>query len=150
MSNPSLSEFADKISETMPLFAKEFARMQADELYSGKITLQQFLCLTYIFREDELTMTQLAHYMGITTAATTGIIDRLVKSSYVVRVLEASDRRVVKVRLTSKGSNLVEKINTRRRRMLTEIFGRISEEDRNNYLRIMMKIKDVLLERAKE
>lgn len=144
MSTLSLSEFADKMSEIMPWIIKEFARRQTNDLYKGKITLPQFLILDFLARENEPKMTALAHFMHVTTAAMTGIIDRLVRDGYVLRGHDSKDRRIVKIRLTAKGAELVKKVYKQRRQMIIDIFGRISEADRQDYLRILKQIKEVL------
>lgn len=140
----SLPEFADKINELMPVIIKEFARRQVNELYKGKITLPQFLILEFLHRKDESKMTALAHFVGVTTAAITGIVNRLVRDGFVVRENQPEDRRIIKIKLTSKGAELVKKVNAHRRQMIIRIFGRISGRDRQDYLRILMQIKEIL------
>lgn len=141
----SLLEFADKMNEVMPVLMREFARRQIDELYHGKITLPQFLILEFLLHRDESKMTDLATFMHVTTAAMTGIGDRLVRSGYLVRTYDSKDRRIIKVKLTAKGIDLVKKVAQRRRQMVLKIFGKISESDRQDYLRILMQIKDILV-----
>jgi len=85
MSTLSPSEFADKLNEIMPIVLKEFLRRQANEVSSGKITLPQFLVLAFLSKEGESKMKRLAQVMGVTTAAMTGIVDRLVRDGYVSR-----------------------------------------------------------------
>ena len=144
MEQITLTEFAEKLSEIMPAIMKEFARRQMNELYKGKITLPQFFILEFLHREGELKMTDLAHFMSVTTAAITGIVVRLVRDGYVVRAFDAKDRRIIRVQLTTKGNDLVGKINEQRRQMLFKIFGRITERDRRDYLRILMQIREIL------
>jgi DNA-binding MarR family transcriptional regulator len=146
MAQVSLWEFSDKINEIMPIIAKEFVKRQAGEFYKMRITLPQFLILMLLHKEVEVKMSELAHFMSVTTAATTGIVDRLVRDDYLVRTYDPQDRRIIKVKLTTKGSQLVKKINQQKRRMIVKVFGRMPESDRENYLRILMKIKDMLLE----
>lgn len=140
----SLSEFAGQMNCVMPLIIKGFARRQANELYKGKITLPQFLILEFLSREGEPKMSALAHFMGVTTAAMTGIGERLVRDGYVVRVSDSRDRRIIRIKITPKGYELVKKINEQRREMIIKIFGKISAKDRKDYLRILMQIRDVL------
>jgi DNA-binding MarR family transcriptional regulator len=140
----SLLEFADKMNEVMPGIIQGFARRQADELYKGKITLPQFLILDFLSQQGESRMTDTAHFMHVTTAAMTGIVDRLVGYGYVARVYDPEDRRIVKIKLTPGGNELVRKINEQRRSMVIKIFGSISETDRQDYLRILMQIKEIL------
>lgn len=140
----SLFEFADRMNQVMPVIIQGFARRQADELYKGKITLPQFLILDFLSQQGESKMTNMAYFMHVTTAAMTGIVDRLVRDDYVVRVYDPEDRRIIKIKLTPRGNELVKKINEQRRRMIIKIFGSISEADRQDYLRILMQIKDIL------
>lgn len=140
----SLSNFADKINEIVPTFLKEFSRMQIDELYKGKITLPQFLILDFLDRNGPSNMKNLAQLMRVTTAATTGIVDRLVKSGYVKRGYDSSDRRVIKINLTDKGESLVRNVNQRRRQMVIKIFSKLPESDRRDYLRIITQMKNIL------
>lgn len=144
MAQVSLSEFADKMGEVMPIIMKEFARRQLKELYKDNITLPQFLILGFLEKEGQLKMTTLAQFMQVTTAAMTGIVDRLVRGRYVLRAYDPKDRRIIKVGLTAKGSNLLKNINTQRRKMVIGIFGKISQADRSDYLRILMQIKEIL------
>jgi DNA-binding MarR family transcriptional regulator len=82
--------------------------------------------------------------MKVTTAATTGIVDRLVRCGYVIRVFDPRDRRIVKIKITPKGLALIRKINHERRQMVIKTFGRLSEQDRQDYLRILSQIKNIL------
>lgn len=141
----SLLDFADKMNDILPVIIKEFARRQVNELYKGKITLPQFLILEFLSRRLESNMTDLARFMNVSTAAMTGIVDRLVKYGYVVRAYDQKDRRIIKVKMTARGKKLVKKINHQRRQMVIKIFGRISEADRQDYLRILMQIRDILV-----
>jgi DNA-binding MarR family transcriptional regulator len=141
-----LTEFADKMSDIMPVIMKEFARRETNELCKGKITIPQFLILDFLHREGESTMTKLAHLMRVTTAAMTGIVDRLVRDRYVVRAFDPNDRRIIKVKLTTSGNTLVRNITEQKHKMIIRIFGKISMQDRQEYLRILMQIKDILTE----
>lgn len=145
MAKLSLTEFADKMNEIMPVIAREFIKNQINDLYKGKVTLPQFLILEFLHREGEAKMTLLARFMDVSTAAMTGIVERLVRGGYAARVYDRRDRRIIKVKLTQKGNELVGKIGEQRRNLVIKIFGKISEADRQDYLRILMQIKDTLL-----
>ncbi|MBI5145459.1 MAG: MarR family transcriptional regulator [Candidatus Omnitrophica bacterium] len=144
MPKVSLSEFADRLSQIMPLVAKEFMRQQLGELFKDKVTLPQLLIMSFLSMEGESKMTDMAHFMKVSTAAMTGIVDRLVRLGYATREYDAEDRRIIKIRLTPKGIDLVKKINQQRRQVIIKIFGKISEQDREDYLRILTQIRDIL------
>lgn len=144
----SLYEFADRINDIMPIMIREFARYQVNELSKGKITLPQFLILGFLEKSGEAKMSDLANFMAVSTAATTGTVDRLVRYGYVTRELEPEDRRVIKIKITLKGKGLIKKINSQRRQMIIDIFGKISESDRSDYLRVLTKIEEILSRQA--
>ncbi len=145
----TITEFADKINDVVPVMIKEFSRRNVAELYKGKITLPQFLILGFLHNNGDSKMCGIAKFMSVTTAAMTGMVDRLEKYGYVKRKPEPQDRRIINVSLTQKGLELVRKINRKRRRMIIDVFGKVSEEDRSDYLRVLMKIKDILTKNGK-
>lgn len=140
----SIQAFADRINAIMPVIIKEFAKRQVNELSKGNITLPQFLILGFLEKNGKANMGTLAHFMSVSTAAMTGMIDRLVKYGYVVREKESGDRRVIKINITAKGSDTIKKINNQRRQMIIDIFGRVSGSDRRDYLRVLTKIEEIL------
>jgi DNA-binding MarR family transcriptional regulator len=144
MPSTSLSNFADKLNEIMPKLMREFSRMQPEEVYKGKVTLPQILILEFLSFQSQVKMKDIALFMKVSTAATTGIVDRLVKSGYAARTFDQEDRRIIKIVITPKGLALLKKINQQRRNLTINIFGKLSEKDRQNYLRILMRIKDIL------
>jgi DNA-binding MarR family transcriptional regulator len=149
MSHIPLSEFADRLNQLVPQIMRGFMRRQTNELLKGKITLPQFLILDFLDKEGESKMGGLAHFLNISTPAATGIVDRLVKYGYIARVFDPEDRRIIKIRLTPKGSFLVNKINQQKRQSTIDIFSRISEKERNDYLKILMRIRDIITQEKK-
>ena len=55
-------------------------------------------------------MTHISKKMGHSTAAATGLVDRLEKLGYVQRLHASDDRRKVMVQITRKGIDLVDKM----------------------------------------
>lgn len=144
MSAMSISEFADRINEIMPFIMRDFLRRQTAEFYKMKITIPQFAILDYLKRQAEQKMTDIAKIMNVTTAAMTGAIDKLVRYGYVKRAEDPRDRRVIRVKLTRKGEGLVNRLIEQRQRVLINMFGKISEKEREDYLRILTHIKERL------
>ncbi|KPK98905.1 MAG: hypothetical protein AMJ95_02200 [Omnitrophica WOR_2 bacterium SM23_72] len=145
----SLFEFVDKINEILPLFQREFARQLTREFFKFRITLPQFLILMILDKEGESKMSSLARLMNVSTAAMTGSVARLVSSGFVLRLDDPRDRRIIRVKLTSKGAQLVDKLKQQRREMIVNLFQDISGEDRVHYLKILTLIKDKLIMQEK-
>lgn len=142
MSNLTLTEFADRVGDIMPAISKEFLRNQAVEFYKSKVTFPQCFILETLSKNRELKMSELAKQMDVTTAAMTGLIDRLVRDGYVSRAHDPDDRRVINITLTAKGEKVVKMIQDHKREATVRLFGVLSAEDREEYLRLLTRIKD--------
>ncbi|MBG7606927.1 MAG: MarR family transcriptional regulator [Verrucomicrobia bacterium] len=99
------------------------------ELNKGNVSFPQFFLLTYLSSEEYLTMSDIAKKMGHSTAAATGLVDRLEKLSYVERVHASEDRRKIMVRITSKGVDLVSKMRSEIATDLAGILAGMDEEE---------------------
>lgn len=72
-----------------------------------KFSKSEIFTLLYLDRRKELTMTELVEYIKSPMSTATGIADRLVRSGCISRQRSESDRRIVILTLTDKGSQLV-------------------------------------------
>ena len=143
MAQLTLSEFADKVNEIMPAIMRQFYKQKSDKFYKIKITIPQLVVLEMLEREDgEMRMTDLARSINVTTAAMTGIVERLVRDGYAVRTSNTEDRRIIKVRPTAKGARVAKSAIERRKGIFQKMFGVISQAEREEYLRILTIIND--------
>ena len=74
-----------------------------------RLSVKQVLALFYL-AQDDITTSYLAKRVGVTSAAATGMIDRMVDRGLVVRHRNRSDRRVITVRITDRGLGVVDRI----------------------------------------
>ena len=77
------------------------------KLTKGKISFPQFFLLAYLAEEECLSMSSIAKMMGHSTAAATGMIDKLQELGHLKRYTAAADRRKIMVRITEQGRRLV-------------------------------------------
>lgn len=111
-SGASVKADADRLADFVLFTQRSCILNLSTELNKGNISFPQFFLLTYLSSEEYLTMSDIAKKMGHSTAAATGLVDRLEKLCYVERVHAAEDRRKIMVRITSKGIELVSKMRT--------------------------------------
>ena len=110
------------------------------ELAEGQVSFAQFFLLGHIDRESGLSMSKIAETMGHTTAAATGLVDRLEKLGYVERGHTSDDRRKVLVKITKKGVELVERIRQDMIKNLTLITKQLTPHEQSMWLQIYEKI----------
>lgn len=111
-SGASVRADADRLADFVLFTQRSCILNLSTELNKGNVSFPQFFLLTYLSSEEYLTMSDIAKKMGHSTAAATGLVDRLEKLYYVERVHAAEDRRKIMVRITSKGIELVSKMRT--------------------------------------
>lgn len=100
----------DRLADFIMFTQRSFLLDLSEELNKGSISYAQFFLLGYLAKEDFLTMTDISKKMGHSTAAATGLVDRLEKLGYVQRLHAAEDRRKVMVQITRKGLDLVTRL----------------------------------------
>ena len=122
----SLHADADRLADFVLFTQRSCILNLSNELNKGNVSFPQFFLLAYLSSEDYLTMSDIAKKMGHSTAAATGLVDRLEKLGYVERVHAAEDRRKIMVRITNKGVELVAKMRTE---IATDLAGILSEMD---------------------
>lgn len=144
MSPDKISEFANRVTSIMTTITREFAKRGAKNSVIGKITIAQLVALENLNFHGETKMKDLAKFCSVSTPAMTGLINRLVRDGFVLRVYEKQDRRIIKARITKKGQDFLKKINDEKKQILIKVFGKLSQNDRDEYLRILLQIKDNL------
>jgi len=101
---------ADRLADFIMFAQRSFLLDLSKELNEGNVSYAQFFLLGYLANEDFLTMTDISKKMGHSTAAATGLVDRLEKLGYVQRLHAADDRRKVMVQITRKGIEMVGRL----------------------------------------
>lgn len=138
--------FGQRVVTLLPQMIRGFARRESNYLSRGKITLPQLWVLEHLSRASDRPMNELARFLGISRPAATGLADRLIAQGLVRRREDPRDRRVVRVNLTPKGRKIQANLWEQKRRMLVEVFGKISPPDRAQYLATLERVVAILSE----
>ena len=131
---------ASRLADFIMFTQRSFLLNLSKELNKGNVSFPQFFLLGYLANEDFLTMTDISKKMGHSTAAATGLVDRLEKLGYVQRLHAQDDGRKVMVQITRKGIDLVERIREEIVTSLVDIMDDLDKEDQEALLRTYGKI----------
>jgi DNA-binding MarR family transcriptional regulator len=131
---------ASRLADFIMFTQRSFLLNLSKELNKGNVSFPQFFLLGYLANEDFLTMTDISKKMGHSTAAATGLVDRLEKLGYVQRLHAQDDRRKVMVQITRKGIDLVERIREEIVTSLVDLMDDLDKEDQEALLRTYSKI----------
>ena len=140
----NIKEFADRVIELFPQISKGLMQREHNYLTKGDISLPQFWVLNHLYHNEKSKMNCLALHLKISPPATTGMIDRLIAQGMVLRKDDEQDRRIVWIELTSKGKSIIHNIRKEKAKTLIEVFGRISQKDREHYLNILEHVANII------
>ncbi len=112
----------------------------AGELSPGSVSFPQYVLLGHITSLGPLSMSEIAETMSHTTAAATGLVDRLAKLGYVERSIAPDDRRKVLVDITARGSTLVNRIRHDIFEAVTRVMDHLTPEEQHMWLKIYTKV----------
>jgi DNA-binding MarR family transcriptional regulator len=125
-------EKAELISQIIELQQKvDRARRQYElDVWMGlPLTIAQLKSMFFISNQGSTNLGKLAVALGVTSTNTTGIIDRLVKQGLVSRSENVQDRRMLSLRATDKGEELVANLRERRKGYMSEVLERMSVDE---------------------
>ncbi|MDP4144190.1 MAG: MarR family transcriptional regulator [Bacillota bacterium] len=115
-----------------------------------KFSKSELFTLVLIDKKREITMSELAEYINAPMSTTTGVVDRLVKNKFLKRERSEEDRRIVVIRLTDKGKELVNELKEVMLKYINIIFENLTEEEKQLLMKILLKITDILSKNNKD
>jgi DNA-binding MarR family transcriptional regulator len=131
---------AERLSHIILEMQRCFVLHLCKELAPGNVSFPQFFLLAALHQKEVLTMSAIAQKMGHTTAAASGLVDRLENLGYVVRSSAREDRRKVMVCITEKGSALVRRIREEMVGNLMKMMNHLTPSEQKAWLQIYTKI----------
>lgn len=75
------------------------------------VSIPQLLCMNFLASHTDFTSNSgaIKNYLNLNASTVTGIVDRLEKKAYIAKLPKSGDKRVLRITLTQKGSELVKK-----------------------------------------
>lgn len=93
-----------------------------------------------LYNNSRMTMAEIAKKIGKDKSTVTALVDKLVRNGYVAKERDVTDSRIVHVTLTAKGEQLKPAFEHISRRMLDAFYADVTEAEKKELLRILMKI----------
>ena len=113
----------------LPLLREVLAKVGLHRTRTGSdldLTSLQTQALTTVLKKDSLTMGELAKDMFIVQSAATRIVDELVRKGLVKRADDRRDRRVTRLKITTKGREACDRAYRESYFLLAQVLERIS------------------------
>ena len=137
---PKLRADAERLADIFTVLQRCFVLNLSKKLARGNVSFPQYCLLGFLREQKELSMSEIAQRMGHTTAAATGLVDRLEKLGYVKRTHGRDDRRKILVQVTASGSTLVGEVREDMISNLLKMMEVLDEQEQKTWLHIYEKI----------
>jgi DNA-binding MarR family transcriptional regulator len=136
-----------KISETVQFLRRIFKAIHdySQEVSAGfGITGPQLWALKTIAEYESLPLGKLSRKMYLHPSTISGLVDRLEHKGYVARDRDTGDRRVVRVRLTPAGKDLVKKAPNPIQGKMIYGLGKLEPDELNLIYQSVKKLAEIV------
>ena len=147
MKRKELQEYVFQLDNLLPVLIEHFQISDPRKLFGIKITLQQYLTLDVLTKKGKCMITELSKILGVALSTMTELTGRLVKGRLVEKIRDKKDRRIVRVNLTIKGLEIIQKINMKKQRHIATVLERLTQRDRKALINILKVISNAMKEK---
>ena len=112
-------------------------------LNSG-ITPGAYYCMLYLKKHNSLSMSDLGKILLISKPNVTALINKLIAKGLVVRSSDKQDRRVIMIRLSSKGIQFMEKNIKKHMKQIIVKLTTLSDNELNLLSESLQNVKNIL------
>jgi MarR family transcriptional regulator for hemolysin len=102
-----LEESARKLLEVVPIIMQDI-RSEMRSRRSLDLTVPQFRALAFVNRNEDSSLWEVAHHMGLTPPSTSRLVDGLIARGLMARNDHPADRRRVRLTVTDNGLAILE------------------------------------------
>jgi len=141
-SDPFLTELQEWVEVTMRHSMHSFIRSIKEKGFS----MNQVSALFFLRRKRSCGVGKMAKHLGVTNAAASQMLERLVEQGLILRSEDPKDRRGKQIVLTDKGINLIKEGIKARQRWVADLIVLFTPEQREQ-IRPVLKI---LIEKTKQ
>ncbi len=123
------TEYVDELERLLRTVSSIIKRRGRDILSSFDITPPQFNALLILRNHGNLTIGELGEKMYLACSTATDLIDRMERNGLVERRRDQSDRRVIRLHVKEKGTEMWQAVMTARKRYLSDTLEEIPDEE---------------------
>ncbi len=141
--DPSFDEYVSEIESTLRMVSMIIRKRGRDILGSFNVTPPQLNALNFL-RHGSLTMGELGQKMYLACSTATDLIDRMERNGLIQRERDTSDRRVIRLNMTDKGSEVIDEVLGARKRYLAGVLTKVAPEDRKALVENLHKMHELM------
>ena len=115
-----------------------------DILVNFDITPPQFNALLTLSDHGSLTMGELCDHLYLACSTATDLIDRMERNGLIERQRDQNDRRVIRLKITERGQEAIEKVIEARYEYLAGVLAPVSCEDKERIVCSLTQLNSLM------
>ena len=144
-----LEECARQLLDTTPQIMR-FIRAEMRSHRGHDLSVPQFRTLTFINRNPEVSLSNLANHLGLTLPSTSKLVDGLVNQKLITRRESKEDRRRLTLVLTKSGEDILRVARGATQDYLKNILGELSADELSAVIHAMNLLHPLFTKGMKE
>ncbi len=134
-------DLADRIIDDYRVFMAQMKCAMSERLVRLGISMAQLNIMYTLQRNGEMPMSRLADVLNVSLSNASGLVDRMEERGFVERTRVPEDRRVVLVRITAAGAQVIEENDARNDDLLRTVLHRLEPEELPLVARVMTEFR---------
>ncbi|RED41639.1 MarR family winged helix-turn-helix transcriptional regulator [Paenibacillus sp. VMFN-D1] len=118
--------------------------IQWGKLFNEDLGISHILVLAHLQHHGNSRPSDIAKALGLTPPTLTHLSEKLVQKQLAVRIVDEKDRRIIYLGITDKGLDIVHKANQDGQILRRNLFEKLTEEERQQLLKIYEKLTGFL------
>lgn len=138
--SPEIKNDVDQVLEAVIYLYTESRRITKELARRADLTGPQLTVVKLLEQIGDMSLSALSDRIRAQNSTVTGIIDRMEREGLVIRERSKEDRRVVFIRLTTKGRKLAEEVPVEPMEIFRSALGSLTASEVKDLLRILGKV----------
>lgn len=134
----------DRIIADFRSMMAELRCMGSERLLRLGVSMSQLHVMSMLERHGDMSMSRLAEMIDVSLSNATGLVDRMAERGFVDRVRVEDDRRVVLVRISDAGRQVLDEIEVLRGESLRTVLDRIEPGQLEGIARATTDLREAL------
>ena len=122
-------EIINEMIELQRRVDRDRRQYELDAWMHLNLSIGQLKSLFFISNQGTTSLGKLAAALRVTPTNTTGVVNRLLKRKLITRTRSTDDRRVLFLRTTPLGEELIAQLRQKRKERMTELFNHLNDEE---------------------
>jgi DNA-binding MarR family transcriptional regulator len=144
-----LEQCARQLLDTVPPIMRSI-RAEMRSHRGHDLSVPQFRTLTFVNRNPETSLSELADHLGLTLPSVSKLVDGLVNQKLITRRESTKDRRRMTLSLTKSGADILRIASQATQDHLKDVLGGLSSEELSTILRAMNLLHPLFAKGTKE